>query len=649
MVAFPTLSFRIAFATAPYAATPTYTEIGPASGLGPKGLGWVRKIATKRGRERLLASQSQFQAGTLSASLDNRDRRFDPTNTAGPYYPNVQSGKLMQVGATWSSVFYPIWTGYVDDFPQQWPGFSESNVPLTATDFFKYAAVARLLSAGYQQAVLGDTPAAYWRLGDVVGSTIALDSSGNGFNAIPNAGVTFGEAGAMSANPGTGALLADSSPGPAGEIDFAGAVISSGTGFSVECWINTVQPTPAQDLEILTLPTAGLTNEIQLFLLGPGSPSCPAFAGGGGFPCIGPVPVNDGKWHHLVGTTTWGTGATATVLYVDGVPVANTVAMYSSLPSFVAGSIGTNYQIVPPNADPMNIQEVAVYNHALSAAQVLNHYEKGSWPSEFTGQVVNRILDTIGFPSGQRSVDTGRTLCQEDVQDETQTKVLDQLQKLEQTEQAECFVDAAGNLTFQDRYHRFESPNANSLATLGDGGSAFPTEIPYTMGGVVLNFDWDELFNDIPVTRRNGNLQEATNQTSINEFNNRTVTGLSDLLMASDLDALSCAEWILSDTAFPQYRVGQLILDPLADQRLWPIVLGAEIGNVLTVNKHNIPGGGSPTPISLVCRLEGIEHAIDAPNSWKCTMHVSLMGTQTWLILDDPVMDALDAGNRIGW
>ena len=167
------------------------------------------------------------------------------------------------------------------------------------------------------------------------------------------------------------------------------------------------------------------------------------------------------------------------------------------------------------------------------------------------------------------------------------------------------------------------------------------------MGGVTLNFDRSELFNDVPVTRRNGVQQEAVNAASVTEFTNRTMPGLSDLMMATDADALYCAEWILADTAYPQLRVGDLILDPTLNDALWPLVLGLEIGNVVTVTKHNVPGGG--TAPSLVCRLEGIEHQVDPPRAWKTTIHLSLVDTQPWFILNDPVMGLLDQGNRWGW
>ena len=61
----------------------------------------------------------------------------------------------------------------------------------------------------------------------------------------------------------------------------------------------------------------------------------------------------------------------------------------------------------------------------------------------------------------------------------------------------------------------------------------------------------------------------------------------------------------------------------------------------------NVPGGGAA--VALACRVEGIEHQIDPPRSWMTTWHLSLVGTQPWMLLDDPVLGQLDVGNRLGW
>lgn len=654
----PQLSVRVAFASNPFDSSLTWTEIGPASGAGPGNAGWVRSITTKRGRERLLRTQASFQAGTATVKLDGRDRRFDPTNTSGPYYPNVQPEKVIQIGATWQSTFYPIWTGYVDDWPQTWAGgYSENEVPLAATDLFKAFAIERVLSAGYRQQVIADGACAYLRLADPVGATALADTTGNnhrftvgnsaGDPAIP---VLFGSMlgatpGALVNDPGTalalpaGYLVGRPIEGAAQSFAAADLIPTSAVAATKEFWVN--GGAGGNNYSTLTWAHSGATFAVGIEW---SSTTVSLFINAVATPVgTGSATLEDGNWHHVVITAD--TFAGTAQVFVDGTRIINAFALTFSAVTAGANATLCYEQVLNGSSGTLDVQEVAYYPAALTSTQVSNHFNLGAFRAQYTGQYVTQLMTWLGFPASRQSIDTGHTFCQADTQSEVLTKVLDFLQKLEQTEQGQCYVSAGGNLVFQDRYHRYKNPNATSQATIGDGGVSFPSEIPFRMGGLALSFDRMELFNDIPVTRRNGNTQEATNAASVTAYTNRACPGLSDLLMATDADALYCAQWILADTANPQFRISQLVIDPRTDDRWWPVILGLDIGAVVTVNKHNIPG----TSLSLKCRIEGIEHEIDPPNGWTTTWHVSLVGTNPWCILDDPVMGQLDVGNRLGW
>ena len=61
----------VGFGSAPGATTVSWTDVTP----------WVREIHTRRGRTRELDS---FSTGTMTVTLNNSDRRFDPTYTSTP-------------------------------------------------------------------------------------------------------------------------------------------------------------------------------------------------------------------------------------------------------------------------------------------------------------------------------------------------------------------------------------------------------------------------------------------------------------------------------------------------------------------------------------------------------------------------------------
>jgi len=89
---------------------------------------------------------------------------------------------------------------------------------------------------------------------------------------------------------------------------------------------------------------------------------------------------------------------------------------------------------------------------ALDATQLLTlatvSTVTGAVAGETTGARFGRILDTIGWPSGQRDVDTGLTTVQADPG--TARTASAALSTVALTEFGAFYIDAAGNVVFQD-------------------------------------------------------------------------------------------------------------------------------------------------------------------------------------------------------
>jgi hypothetical protein len=103
---FPTVVVRVAFASNPTAAA-VWTDVSA----------YAREFSVHRGRQFEL---DRIQAGAATVRLANQDRRFDPYNTGGPYYPNVVPKRRLQIRATWASATYDVFSGYVEEWPQTW-------------------------------------------------------------------------------------------------------------------------------------------------------------------------------------------------------------------------------------------------------------------------------------------------------------------------------------------------------------------------------------------------------------------------------------------------------------------------------------------------------------------------------------------------
>lgn len=108
---------------------------------------WLRfkdGITIRRGRSSEL---DDFVAGTASCVLDNRDRRFDPTNTAGPYHSlngnELKPRRRFRISLRYNSVTYTRFVGFCRGWPQRYDvSKREAFVPLELDDAFALLAQA---------------------------------------------------------------------------------------------------------------------------------------------------------------------------------------------------------------------------------------------------------------------------------------------------------------------------------------------------------------------------------------------------------------------------------------------------------------------------------------------------------------------------
>ena len=95
---------------------------------------YCQEVSITRGRSDQF---SQFNAGQCSITLLNNDRRFDPINTASPYYDATagRSGVVPRRKLTVTSGVNPLFTGRITDIDVQY-NYNLSTVQFTAADDF---------------------------------------------------------------------------------------------------------------------------------------------------------------------------------------------------------------------------------------------------------------------------------------------------------------------------------------------------------------------------------------------------------------------------------------------------------------------------------------------------------------------------------
>jgi hypothetical protein len=273
----------------------------------------------------------------------------------------------------------------------------------------------------YPLTVLSDNPSAYWRL-DEAGGNVAHDWI-VGHDCLLTK-VQLGVPGYSASDPDKAAVfgLLAASNSYASELDNAASGIAnldfaqpagSNAEFSIEVWVQ--GNAQSQDAGIVT---KGYGNGGEQFTLDTGSDKVASHGfrfferdATGSVHSAGSTVAPDGQWHHLVGVCDEPQGWVH--IYVDGLESTNSAVPVGagllataggSAPGTALVSIGArtsrktatsfNYQFVG------TIDEVAIYGYALSAGQVMAHYEAGLAALRFTNLTLRGTSITLTGSGG---------------------------------------------------------------------------------------------------------------------------------------------------------------------------------------------------------------------------------------------------------
>lgn len=240
------------------------------------------------------------------------------------------------------------------------PGWAETPLAegqaLVSIDAGNQAFVMPLRLAGkiYKDAVMGDQPISYWRLGEASGTT-STDSKGTNTGTYAG-GVTLAQAGAI--GDGDTAALFNGSTGRSDIPDAANLRFT--TAFTFEAW---VFPTASGTEAVILCKNASTDYEWRLDTANPPKQQMTGLAVSGSA-----VPLN--AWSHLAVTY----DGTNVRYYLNGV-LDGTVASAAFPSSTNAARIGarTSGSLWFTGS----LDEVAVYDHALTVAQISRHYQAG--------------------------------------------------------------------------------------------------------------------------------------------------------------------------------------------------------------------------------------------------------------------------------
>ena len=361
-----------------------------------------RSVSIVRGRS---SKSGDAQPGTLDLDLDNSSGTFMPDNPLSSLYPNFTEGKRIRVRVTKGSPYTRFLARIREITPDFPSNASRSTTHIQALDRLGDLQAITLRSPLEMQVLSEPSLVAYFPLGEPSGALEATNLAESSSVPIsPLAPSQIGSGGTVVFGDATGPT-SDGLSAPTFTRGSAttGTILSSttevdlglATSMSLEAWFSTSSPAPAGTVNSIdfvrlarkrnAIPAVDGYFYIELYsdhIAAPYTDTIYAgqmFPGGLG-PSLGITAGNpvDGGVHHGVYTESYAAGVVTCNFYLDGVAqgAPQTYTVGASFPRLSPTRI-----VLGGSSTGMftgAISHVAVYNSALTAAQVLDHYRAGS-------------------------------------------------------------------------------------------------------------------------------------------------------------------------------------------------------------------------------------------------------------------------------
>ncbi len=603
---FPLVGVFVAFTDGPYVASPGWTEITE----------YVRGITTSRGRADDL---QDFDAGTAQLVLDNRERRFDPFNTAGPYYLNLTPRRQIKIVAQAGGVNYDVFRGYIAGWPVTW---SEAGYDSTVT-IQAFDALGLMVNEIVPTDWVGIyteslSPLNYWRCNDSQGSQNLQDFYSS--SALVRSSGTrpyFFEQPALANGLLGGSAFVDSyvTSNPP-------AVPNVAYDFTLALWIQFSGS--SGDFSSFTCDYG--TIRVSMFLYQRDSGTNPqgslvirldSVSFGHTYTITQQITSNVPR--HLVVAVN--AAAQTLQIWLDGFDVTGT----RTASAFRFSGL-SNRNITFFGA---TIQEISIHNRILAAAEVSNLYNFGSGRiTETTSARMERLRATTDYPAALTSFTTSPVASVSEIG--SGSGVIPEMQLTTDSEGGEFYATKSGVLTMTSRFDAFNAArSATSQATFTDSG----TGLRYGPE-VTIEYDADALKNDITVN--------FTGDGEIGVYSDAVIEayGGAALTIETYLDSPAAAA-ALGDAKLGVYgalvpRVSPIEVSVNTAAADWQTILGLELLDRVTFKRTPATG----PQFNREALVNGIEHQIE-PGVWRTQLAFSMRYTSP-LICDDDVLGTVD-------
>jgi hypothetical protein len=607
----------------------------------------ARSFKIERGRQYEL---DQDQAGTASVVLDNNDG----TVIAGKN--NMYPMRLGQLRVTYLGQTYTLYTGYVSTWPDKASDPATSQSELTFVDLMDPMANKPLLPM-YQNEMQSMVPPPdyLWPFGEAAGSGSTADVMGSNVDPIyPVVGYKGGDPGTL-AFGGAGLCHNDSSTsltntggtaGKASQVQLSGPV----AGRTIQ--VDTTKPWFAT---MLLKATSGASTVFSIL-----DNNGAVFASLSFNASTATV-----SWYVGGATQSWVTGDLAGGVNV-GIGFNGTNALwgysgaYGTVGGYVArgvcswiaagacfsgtqifnGSVGTywlQYLSLWSNGAIPSLAYPGPFSDAYYAFITAygNIYRSGQTTYDTTTTRLTRFLKWAGQGGlagdsyGSDAAPYYNTGWLSNLPDTKGSAPLDLIRQAALNVWGRFFISKSGLPTFHSKDHG-QTLTAPSYVF----GS---TELPYT-GSPGFEYDVVHVYNDVQISLPGDSLPSPywagafqknaiyrwVNKTSIGKYFTRVLQAASQLLEGGEAAYLS--QWLANKYGEPDYRIGEITLDPIGNPALWPAVLNLELDDLVQVNHRDLNGTRSG-----LFQVSKIRHEVDGGDVWNTVLSLTPFH-QYWLL-----------------
>ena len=606
---FPLVGVFVAFTDGPYVASPGWTEITE----------YVRGITTSRGRADDL---QDFDAGTAQLVLDNRERRFDPFNTAGPYYLNLTPRRQIKIVAQAGGVNYDVFRGYIAGWPVTWSeaGY-DSTVTIQAFDALGLM-VNEIVPTDWPGYITnGLSPTRYFRCNDAVSSQVAVDQITNGAVRLTNFNPSTNPY-QFEANALGEAFLSNSLFFPRYKLDDTTVAQSFDFTWSWGAWVRGYGESGTNFNRILF----GFGNVSWAIRITTGGLDVSVVTGNATFSSdVYTISVTAayipsfGQPFHLVIVNN-PTTRQAPTIYINGVSVPYTSAFFglATYPNYL------NVEI-----QNLNVQDLVFFRRLLTSSEVNAIYGAGrARLTETTSARMERLRATTDYPAALTSFTTSPVASVSEIG--SGSGVIPEMQLTTDSEGGEFYATKSGVLTMTSRFDAFNATrSATSQATFTDSG----TGVRYGPE-VTIEYDADALKNDITVNFTGDGEIGVYSDAVIEAYGGAALTIETYLDSPAAATALGNAKLGVYGALVPRVSPIEVSVNTAATD--WQTILGLELLDRVTFKRTPATG----PQFNREALVNGIEHQIE-PGVWRTQLAFSMRYTSP-LICDDDVLGTVD-------